>query len=459
MNQNTDRTKIPAPGEYRPFYFPEFESFTISNGLKVIHAPYGNLPLVSINLCIRSGALNEPDGREGLANFTSEMLSEGTKSRSSVNIANELEYLGAHLDIFSDWNATYVELNTLKKHLPGAMDVYTDILFNPIFPEREFNRIRNEILTNRLQGMDNPAKIANERFSGFLYGDFRYARPLEGNELSIKEITLDTIKNFYREHFIPNNAVLVVVGDISREETEELVDKYFTGWKKGAVVDFRIPAFKAPDKTSVKLINKVGAVQTELRIGHHGIERNHPDFYPIMLMNEILGGYFLSRINMNLREEHGYTYGASSKFNFRRGTGPFQISTATDVRYTFETITEIFKEIKEIQLSEVTDEELQNSKGHLTGIFPVAFETADQIALGLANIVVFDLPHDYYRTFRDKIAGVTKQDILRAANKYIQPGNMLIVATTDREKAEEALRKSFDVAVYDIMGNIDSGNE
>ncbi|MGD9899887.1 MAG: M16 family metallopeptidase [Calditrichaceae bacterium] len=457
MNQNIDRSKIPGPREHRPFHFPEYESFTISNGLKVIHAPYGDLPLVSINLCIRTGALIETEGREGLANFTSELISEGTKSRSSVNIANELEFLGAHLDIFSDWNATYVELNTLKKHLSSAMDVYEDILFNPIFPEREFERIKKELLTGRLQGMDNPSKIANERFADFLYGDFRYARPLEGNEISIQNITLDEIKNFYIKQYIPNNAVLVVVGDISRAEAEELVNKYFADWQTGISVDFKVPAFKNPDKTSIKLIHKEGAVQTEFRIGHHGIERNHPDFYSVMLMNEILGGYFLSRINMNLREEHGYTYGASSKFNFRQGTGPFQISTAADIRYTLETITEIFNEIKELQLSEVTDDEIQSSKGHITGIFPVAFETADQIALGLANIVVFDLPHDYFRTFRDKINNVTKEDILRAANKFIHPEQMFIIATTDRVKTEERLRESFTVEVYDIMGKrIDS---
>ncbi len=457
MNQTIDRKKIPAPGEYRPFHFPEYESFTISNGLKVIHAPYGDLPLVSINLCIRTGALIEKEGREGLANFTSELLSEGTKSRSSVNIANELEFLGAHLDIFSDWNATYVEINTLKKHLESAMDVYADILFNPIFPDREFERIKKELLTGRLQGMDNPSKIANERFAEFLYGDFRYARPLEGNENSIQNITLEEIRNFYLEQYIPNNAVLVVVGDISRAEAEELVNKYFSDWQRGTSADFQVPVFKNPDKTSVKLVHKEGTVQTELRIGHHGIERNHPDFYSVVLMNEILGGYFLSRINMNLREEHGYTYGAGSKFNFRRGTGPFQISTAADIQYTFETITEIFNEIREIQLAEVTDDEIQSSKGHLTGIFPVAFETADQIALGLANIVVFDLPHDYYRTFRDKINKVTKEDILRAANKFINPAQMFIVATTDRSKTEDKLRELFNVTVYDIMGKkIDS---
>jgi predicted Zn-dependent peptidase len=452
MNKVLDRSKIPAPVQPGPFYFPEFERFQLANGLSVVIARQSKLPLVSINLCVKTACLLDPPQKEGLANLTAELLAEGTEQRTSTEIANEFEFIAAYFGVGVDWNAVNIELNTLTKHLDKAMDIYADVVLNPIFPDKELQRVRQELLTERLRAIDSPAKISNERFIQILYGGFRYGLPVEGTEKSLQNITKEDVLSFYKNVFIPNNSTLIIVGDVAKAEAEKLVDKYFSKWTAAEVPQLPQLKYEAPQKTKISLIHKPGAAQSELRIGHLGIDRKNPDFYAVTLMNEILGGYFLSRINMNLREDRGYTYGASSIFSYRKLTGPFFTAAAVQTKYTSESISEIIKELKSICASSVTDEEIRSAKGYLIGIFPVAFETADQIGAGLTNIVVFDLPDDYYRTYRDKINSITNEDILRAAKKYIHPEHLHIIVTADRNDVEDKLKEIYDVIMYDVNG-------
>jgi len=447
-----DRSQAPKPIEPRPFHFPDFDRFYLPNGLEILVVERNNFPLISVNLCVKSSALYDTTDKEGTANLVAELLSEGTATRTSEQIAEELEFIAVPFSAHADWSAIQLEMNTLSQHLDTALDIFSDILLHPIFPDAELERLRKEILTERLRIVDNPAKLNAEQFIRFLYSKLRYALPVDGRETSIKKITKADIQEFYQINIIPNNATLIFVGDIKPETARIMSEKYFSSWQKGSVQAVPELDFKQPQKTSVHLIHKPGSTQTELRMGHLGIERSNPDYYSVTLLNEILGGYFLSRINMNLREKHGFTYGAGSAFSYRRGLGPFHISAAVQSEHTAQAVQEVLNEISVIGNEMVTDEELENAHGQMVGLFPIAFETAEQVALGLSNIVLSELSDDYYNTFRDKISAVTREDILQAAQNYLHPDKMQIVVTGDRNIIEKDLETHFDVTVYDVQG-------
>ncbi len=448
-----NRFQTPQPGIPRPFHFPDFDRFYLRNGLEVLLAERPDFPLVSVNLCIKSYPLADTEHKEGTANLLCELFSEGTKKRNSEQIAEELEFTASQFSAHTDWNAIHLDMNTLSRNLDTAMDVFSDMLQNPIFPEAELERIRQEILTDRLRIVDNPAKLNSEQFIRFLYHGMRYALPIEGSNTSIQNISRADIQTFYNRHLVPGNAVLIFAGKINRETAETVSEKYFASWEEGPVPSLPDLDFQQPQKTRVHLIHKPGSSQTELRMGHLGIERKNPDYYAVTLLNEILGGYFLSRINMNLREEHGYTYGSGSAFSYRPGMGPLHISAAVQSEHTAQAALEVLKEISKIRSEEISEKELQNARGQITGLFPIAFETADQVALGLSNIVLSQLPDDYYNTYRNKISAVTREDILESAQKYLHPDKMLIVVTGDRAIIEKDLKDTFDVTVYDVQGN------
>ncbi len=448
-----NRFQTPQPGTPRPFHFPDFERFYLPNGLEVLLVERQDFPLVSINLCVKSSALADLENKEGTANLLSELFSEGTKTRNSEAIAEELEFTASQFSAHSDWNAIHLDMNTLSRNLDSALDVFSDMLQNPVFPEAELERIRQEILTDRMRIVDNPAKLNSEQFIRFLYGRMRYALPVEGSNTSIQNITRTDIQTFYKKHITPGNSVLIFAGNINRQTAEAVSEKYFSSWQDAALPPVADFDFKQPQKTSVHLIHKPGSSQTELRMGHLGIERSNPDYYAVTLLNEILGGYFLSRINMNLREEHGYTYGAGSAFSYRPGLGPFHISAAVQSEHTAEAVQEVLNEVAKIRAEKISEEELQNAHGQITGLFPIAFETADQVSLGLSNIVLSQLPDDYYNTYRENISAVSREDIFESAQKYLHPDKMQIVVTGDRALIEKDLRKSFDVTVYNVQGN------
>jgi len=447
-----DRTQKPAPQKPRPFHFPDFQRYRLKNGLQVLIAEQRRFPLINVMLSVHSSALMDPPGKEGVAGLVAALLVEGTQRRNSREIAEELEYLGANFSSHSDWNAMYLELNTLKRHFPAAMDVFADMAMHSVFPERELERLRKETMVERLRVVDAPNKLASERFSGLLYADSRYGLPIEGTEQSLQNIERNDVIDFYKRHVVPGNSTLIVVGDVRSEAVLAHMEDLFGEWEPKQQIPAEELVFKQPEKTVVALVHKPGAAQTELRMGHLGITRSNPDYYAVTVMNEILGGYFLSRINMNLREEHGYTYGAHSLFFYRKGLGPFFVTAAVHSENTADAIREVLKEVDRMRREMVSEDELESAKGQLIGVFPIAFETADQVALGLSNIVISQLPDDYYHTFRERIAGITRQDVLRVAREYLLPEKMLIVVAADRSLVEADLKKSFELRVFDAHG-------
>ena len=454
MGKQLNRTEAPHPKVPRNFRFPEFKRFFLKNGLEVLLIERSDFPLISVNLCIKSSALFDPENKEGTANFVSEMLSEGTAGRTSTQIADELEFIAANFSTHADWNTIHLSMNTLAQHLNTAMELFSDMLLHPVFPEHEIERVRKEMLTDRLRLVDMPSKLAAEQFVRFLYQPLRHALPIEGVEKSLKKITRADINAYYKKYFKAKNASLVLVGALSETEARRTTERYLNDWQPGTPIRFAEAEFKQPEETHVRLIHKPGSAQSELRMGHLGLQRSNPDYYTVTLLNEILGGYFLSRINMNLREKHGYTYGASSSFSYRKGIGPFHISGAIQTEHTAAAIREVLSELQTIRSEQVSEEELENARGQLIGLFPIAFETADQIANGLLNIITFELDDDYFNTFREHLLQVTRNDIFLAANKYLLPDQLEIVVTADRELVEEQLKKYFPVNVYDDKGNV-----
>ncbi|HGY57159.1 MAG TPA: insulinase family protein [Caldithrix abyssi] len=448
-----DRNQVPSPQKPTPFNFPRFERFTLSNGLQVLFAPHHKLPLVNLQMVVKSSALHDPDGKEGLVNLLAEMLLEGTEQRSSRQIADELERLGASYSADADWNAVHIGLNLLKPNLDKGAEVFADIIRRSVFLPEEVERLRRELLVERLRAVDNPKKVAQEQFFHRIYKGYRYALPLEGTEETLKAILREDIIRFYETHFNASNATLIVVGDLTLAEAQGLAQKYFGDWPGGQTVSLSL--LKAVEGVSarVTLVNKEGAAQSELCLGHHGVDRHVPEYFALTLLNQIIGGYFLSRLNLKLREERGYTYGIHSNFFFRRLPGPFCVSAALQSEHTAEAIEEIIDEIDRMTKETVEERELEQAKGYLSGMFPIAFETADQIAMGLGNIDLFDLPDDYYRTFRDNLAKVTVNDVLQAAQKYLKPKHLHIVLSGNGKILERQLKERFDVMVVEANGD------
>jgi len=450
MITELDRSKIPGPLKTRSFNFPEFERFTLQNGLEVIFAPHNKLPVLTFQLVLKSGANYDKKSQAGLASFTTELLAEGTKSRTSQEISNAFEHIGTQYNSHVDWNALYLEMVMLKKQEKASLDIFCDVLFNPAFHTEEIERLRKHNLNQRLRTGDSASGIANEIFPQTIFGNTRYALPISGRKVHMQKFKRDDFVDFYEKYFQPANATLVIVGDLSSDEARSLSEQYFERWPDQGFTELNEPQFEYAQKQRLFLAHKKDAQQAEIRIGHLGIDRNEPDYFAAILLNQILGGYFLSRINMNLREEKGYTYGASSRFFTRRTKGLFQISSAVETKYVPEAIQEIIKEIENIKNGPVSETELQQAQGYLNGIFPIAFESGTQIADGLSNIIVFDLQDDYYRTYRDKILAVTRDEILQAAKKYLHPQSLSIVVCTDKNEVKTRLREKFDVVLTEF---------
>ncbi len=451
MKTSFDRSQIPWAQKPRLFNFPKFDRYKLRNGLQVVFARHDKLPILTFQLVVNCGANFDPEGKEGMASFTCDMLTEGTENLSSYDFSHALEDLGTQFSARADWNGSFLEMIAVKKQLQPSIKLFCDALFNPAFNDEEIERLRKRLLNQRLRISDNAGSIAHEKFAEALYDKSRYGIPVSGTSGQIKTFTRDDVIPFFENIYQPQNATLIIVGDLTSNETKKLVDENFSSWQNSQLHKIEEPKFTLKKQQKLYLVHKENAQQAEIRIGHLGIDRANPDYFAVALLNQILGGYFLSRINLNLREDKGYTYGVSSRFITRKALGMFLINTAVETQYAVDSVKEIIKEIVSIQKEMVTNEELEQAKGYLTGIFPLAFESGAQIAGGLSNIVVFELEDDYYRTYRDRIAAITKEQIWDAAKKYLHPQKLSIVVCADKSEIEAEFKKDFNVQVSEYV--------
>jgi zinc protease len=442
--EKSDYSKnLPKPGTDPKFSLPSIEKKKLSNGMEVWFVPQKELPIVSMNLVMKTGGTANPKGKEGLADMTASLMNQGTEKRSATDISNQLQSIGASVFVNSGWDATEARMQTLTKHLDTALDIYADVVTNPTFPAKELETSQRRALVGFEQRKDNPGAIANIAYSKLLYGvDHPYGRSLDGNKESIGGLKREDLVKFYETYYRPNNSTLIVVGDVNAKTLLPKLEKAFSGWKSADVPETNIPAAKTFDKPGIYVVDKPGAAQSEVRIGQIGVSRDNPDYIPILVMNHILGGQFSARVNMNLREDKGYTYGARTGFSFRRGTGPFTASAGVQTAVTKESVVEFMKELNGIRGDiPVTGTEMEYSKQSLIRAFPRQVETVSQISGQLADLVVYDLSNDYINEYLKKINSVTLADVKRVANKYLTPDKMAIVIVGDKNVIEAKLKQ------------------
>lgn len=455
--QSVDRSKPPEPGPPPRLKLAKIQHLKLSNGLPVVLMEKHELPLVEIELIIRAGAVNDPPELDGRANLTASMMEDGAGSRDALRLSDAIDFLGADISAFGSVHTSGVSLHSPLSKLDPALALFADIALRPTFPGEELDRERKERLTTLAQWHDEPPTVASVLFNSVLYGQRNpYGLPLLGSEQTLRSLNVEALKQFHDRYFHPGNGSLVVVGDVTAESLLPKLEAVFGSWKAGTSEGQTVPAAEQPDGRSVYLADMPGAAQSEIRIGRIGVDRLTEDYFPILVMNTILGGSFTSRLNHNLREEKGYTYGAASSFDFRPFPGPFSARAAVQTDVTDKALAEFMKELNGIR-QPVTGEELSRAKNYLTLRYPENFETVSQIAGQLVNLVLYRLPDDYFDKYSERIRAVTVEDVQRVAQKYIVPEKMAIVIVGDRKKIEPAvsalnLGPLHNLTVDDVLG-------
>lgn len=426
------RPPRPQPGPPRPYHFPRFERRQLSNGAQLVVAPVAKLPIVTVLGLLDAGAAADPSGREGVAQLTTRLLLEGTAQRDGEALTNAFERLGAAADAYADWDAAVLHLTALVDRLPAAMRLFGEVLREPAFQERELERLKAERLSDLLQLRADPGGLAHHAMQRAFYASSsRYARPEGGTEQSVAAIGRADVVAFYQARYRPAGLTLVVAGAIGIDEAARLAEDTLGGWTGDRATPAGVIAEPARREPAVHLVHKADAPQSELRIGHVGIPRNHPDYFPVVVMNAVLGGLFSSRINLNLREAHGYTYGAFSGFDWRRQAGPFAVDAAVRTDATAAAVREVLSEIDRMRSAEIEEGERTLATSYLDGVFPIRYETTDAIASALAKLVIHGLPDDWLDRYRERVRGVTTADVLKAANEHLHPEQLQVVAVGD----------------------------
>jgi zinc protease len=434
------RATPPKPGPAPKFSLPVATQVKLPNGLTVLLVERHNLPLVSATLFTLSGSELNPLDKPGLSSFTANMLNEGTTTRSSMQFSDDTDQIGASLGSEAGYSSAFLELSTLTWNAPAGFDLLADATLHPAFDAKEIERVRNRRITAVLQEDDDSGAIGYRTVDRALYPNSPYQYPVIGTEASLKSITHDDLVNFWKQGYVPSNAYLAVAGDLSEADLTALANKYFGGWS-GPAFTTKVPAPPAPPAPATYIVDKPGAPQTFLAVAGLGASRNTPDYVPLSVMNTALGGLFSSRINMNLREEHGYTYGAFSSFQFRRGVGPFLTGGEIRTDVTAPAAQELLKEVKRIRESELTPEELAKAKDSFAKSLVAYFETLEATASTIGMQSVFGLPPNYYRDLPAEIARVSSGDALRVAKEYLHPDAMIVVAVGDRAVIEPKLKE------------------
>jgi zinc protease len=435
------RLRKPEPAAVRTVELPAPATATLSNGLTLMLDERHNLPVVSANLVFKTGSGANPLDRPGLANFVSEMLDEGTSTRNALRIADELANLGAALGSGSTMDATTVTGRSLTRSFPELLALMADVTLRPSFPAEEIERQRAQRLGQLVQARDDPSQVASLVTSRVLYGDRHpYGYSELGTEASVKTVTRDEMVAFWRQNLVPNNAALVVAGDITMAELRALADKAFGSWQRGTPVRPQLTTPPAP-APKVVIVDKPGAPQTQLRVATIGAQRSTPDFRGMQVMNMVLGGQFASRINMNLREKNGYTYGARSQFTFRRFPGPFQIASGVRTDVTGPAVKEIYGEVRGMLANPMSDDELKAAKDAMINSLPGAFEATSDAVGNFSNVFVYDLGLDYYTKYAAQVKAVDQEQALAMVKKYLPAERLFVVAVGDRAAIEPALRQ------------------
>lgn len=445
----------PEPTAPRDYRFPRWQRHRMGNGMQLVIAPVRRLPIVTLSMLIDAGAVSEQSGEEGVANLTAQALVEGTTQLTGSELAEKFERLGGSLNAGASWDFATLTTTVLSGRLQDAFELFSQVLRSPALPEREVLRLKTERLVQLLQLRAEPRGLADEMFARFIYQDAsRYAIPEDGSATTVARLDLAKVEAFYKSRYLPGGMTLVVVGDVDADSAIALAERNLGDWATGTPGRVSTSDQAARSTRAVHIVSKADAPQSEIRLGHVGLPRVHPDHFPVLVMNAVLGGLFSSRINLNLREVHGYTYGAFSLFDWRRQAGPFYVSTAVKSEVTGDAIREILVEIDRIRSQGIGSDELSLATSYLEGVFPIKYETTAAIAQALSALVVYGLADDYFDTYRRAVRSVTITDVLVAAESHLHPELLQLLVVGDPAVVREPVEQlGFGaLGVYDSEG-------
>ncbi len=434
------RKTIPKAGPKPILRAPQGTREILPNGMTLITVEKRNLPLIHTQVVFKSGSAADPQKFPGLAGFTSAILKTGTTTRNAQALSDEVETRGSFIGSDVSEDTIGFSFTALTENHEAVLEILGDILQNPNFSEAEIERQRAQRLTALAQGKDDPRQIVRRVFKRSIFGTHPYGHNPLGTEESLQAIGSTQLRDFYSEHIRPANAAIIVVGDISKLQIKKSIERTFGKWKSSDGIT-SAPETPSSNASGVFLVDKPGAAQSQLRIGHLGVSRSHPDYFAIVLCNAILGGQFNSRINMNLREDKGYTYGARSFFSFKRGVGAFGVATGVNTDVTAPAISEILNELETIRTQDVSPKELSNAQNYYSLSLPGYFQTVNGIASMFSNIYTYDLPMNYYQELPHKLGKVTIADIRRVAQSTLKPENLAIVVVGDKNTVAPTLKE------------------
>lgn len=447
-----NRSTPPVPGPVRPYDFPDVVRTRLANGMGLRTVAHGSFPLATALVVVKAGETASPEGQGGLAALSSAALEGGTSCRSSDELARALEEIGATFGAAAGWDSTTVAVSALAEHLPAAMGLLAEIVRAPAFAAAEFDRCKAQRLAAARQRLMDPAALAKDAHARFMYrDDDTYGRPLQGTERSLEGLSDGDARDFAASRYGPAAAEVVVVGDVEPSEATAAAEKAFGDWSAGATPGGKPQAGPRRRERVVHLVDRPGSVQSEIRTGHPGIARAAPDYVAVQVVNLTLGGSFSSRLNLNLRERRGFTYGVRSGFAARRGPGPFFVSTAVDAKSTGAAIREIAGEVESMAADGPTEDEVRSAASYLAGVFPLRMETTGQVAARVGGLIVHDLPDDYYRNYRDRVREVGQEEAAQAARRRIRPDELctVVVGNADSVAAQLEGLAAGEVVVHE----------
>jgi zinc protease len=450
-----DRSKAPAPGPFPKVAFPAFQEHRLKNGLDVYIVEDHEQPLVTMSLLSRGGSALDPHNREGLASIVADMLVKGTKRRTATQIAEEIDFVGGSLGAASSWDSLTIGASVLSKHLPVALDLLADVIQNSTYPEEELERVRLQRLAGLRHAKADAGFLADMVFSKLVYpGGHPYSQQASGTEKSIQQAMRDDIERYAKRYVVPGNCFMIVAGDVRPTEFIRMLDEHFADWSGTLDREILLDSTGLQNGVQVGLIDREGAVQSAIRVGHVAVPRNTPDYIPLYALNMLLGGYFNSRINLNLRERHGFTYGARSYIDARLVSGPFVVSTEVRTEVTVRSVEEIISELTRLTTELIGDEELQMVKNYMIGSFPLGLETPQQVAGRVATLVLHGLERNYWDTYRDKLAALTSDELYRVAREYMHPNDLVIVASGNIQALESGMGEFGEIKVFNDEGTV-----
>ncbi len=428
------------------FSLPTIEEYNLDHGIRLLYVHKQNLPVTQFEVIMESGSAYDPQNKRGLAYLTAMLMDEGAGEYDSLQLSDEIEKIGSVLSISADKDAVFAAMLCMSEYIERSVELLSTIINSPKFSENDFNREKSKLMTKLVQTQDNPSQIANNVFDELMYKDTCYSHPIIGRTKSVSSFNHKDVKEFYTAAVKKSRTTIIAVGSEPGQKVLELINKYVS---KAGLRENKIPGdmtLSNSGSTRIYLIDSPDAGQSEIRIGHLTTPRNSGDYFSKHIMNAILGGQFSSRINLNLREDKGFTYGASSYFNYNKRAGAFTVSTAVQSEVTADAVFEILREMKDIR-NGVENSELDFAKSYLIKRFPALFETYMQITNNLGTMVLYDLEKGYFNKYLENIEAINEDSVIQAAKNYVHPDKSVILIHGDSKKLLPGLKDKFDYKI------------